>query len=133
MSSTPPNAGYSDRPLLAKLGYQPGDSILLTNAPDWLREMLLDASVTVTPTLPATWSHAFFTDHTALTSWLKSHDLSTVTTGLWFSWPKKSSGLPTTVTDQTFRDLLLPLGWVDTKVCAVDDTWSGLKFLRRRS
>ena len=53
-------------------------------------------------------------------------------TMLWVSWPKKSAGLPTTVTEDVVRELALPLGLVDTKVCAVDETWSGLKLVIRK-
>jgi hypothetical protein len=52
---------------------------------------------------------------------------------LWVAWPKKASGVPTDLTENVLRDMLLPTGWVDTKVCAVDETWSGLKFLKRLS
>ncbi len=52
---------------------------------------------------------------------------------IWVSWPKKSSPLYRDLTEQDFRDHILPLGWVDVKVCAVDADWSGLKFLRRRA
>ena len=51
--------------------------------------------------------------------------------GLWVAWPKKASGIVSDITEQTFRDLLLPTGWVDNKVCAIDDTWSGLRFVLR--
>ena len=51
---------------------------------------------------------------------------------VWVAWPKKSSGFPTDLTEDTFRGLLLPTGWVDVKVCAIDDTWSGLKFVLRK-
>ena len=51
---------------------------------------------------------------------------------LWLAWPKKSSGISTDVTEDVLRAVVLPTGWVDVKVCAVDATWSGLKFLRRR-
>jgi len=50
---------------------------------------------------------------------------------LWISWPKQSSGHPTDLTEDVLRQVILPLGLVDVKVCAVDDTWSGLKFVRR--
>jgi len=50
---------------------------------------------------------------------------------LWISWPKRSSGDPTDLTEDTLREVILPLGLVDVKVCAVDATWSGLKFVRR--
>jgi len=52
-------------------------------------------------------------------------------TMLWVSWPKKSAGLPTTVTEDVVRELALPLGLVDTKVCAVDETWSALRLVVR--
>ena len=51
---------------------------------------------------------------------------------IWVSWPKKSSGLPTDITENTLREDLLPSGWVDVKVCAIDRTWSGLKFVLRK-
>ncbi|HEY8834365.1 MAG TPA: DUF3052 domain-containing protein, partial [Chthoniobacterales bacterium] len=51
---------------------------------------------------------------------------------LWVSWPKKSAGVATDITEDVIRDVCLPLGFVDVKVCAVDDTWSGLKLMIRR-
>jgi hypothetical protein len=51
--------------------------------------------------------------------------------GLWIAWPKKASGVPTDLTEDTIRDVGLGFGLVDNKVCAVDDTWSGLRFVRR--
>ena len=51
---------------------------------------------------------------------------------VWVAWPKRSSGVPTDLTEDCFRADLLPTGWVDTKVCAVDDTWSGLRFVLRK-
>jgi hypothetical protein len=50
---------------------------------------------------------------------------------LWVAWPKRASGVPTDLSDQVVRTIVLPTGWVDTKVCAIDATWSGLKFLLR--
>lgn len=52
---------------------------------------------------------------------------------LWFAWPKKASGVATDVTEDRLRAFVLPHGWVDVKVCAIDATWSGLKFLARRA
>ena len=52
---------------------------------------------------------------------------------IWVAWPKKASGVATDVTEDTVRDVALPLGIVDVKVCAIDATWSGLKLLRRRA
>jgi hypothetical protein len=52
--------------------------------------------------------------------------------GLWIAWPKRASGVPTDITEDTVRELCLPLGLVDNKVCAIDDTWSGLRVVWRR-
>jgi hypothetical protein len=53
--------------------------------------------------------------------------------GLWIAWPKKASGVPTDITEQTIRDVALPTGLVDNKVCAIDDTWSGLRLVIRKA
>ncbi|HEY4181208.1 MAG TPA: DUF3052 family protein [Kofleriaceae bacterium] len=52
--------------------------------------------------------------------------------GLWIAWPKKASGVPTDITEQTIRDVALPTGLVDNKVCAIDDVWSGLRLVIRK-
>ena len=126
--STSSTSGYSGKPLPAKLGYQLGDSVLLINGPGWFEDMLRKAGVSVVKDVPATWVHGFLTDKQKLSIWLKVNDLNKIAKGAWFSWPKKASGLTTNVKEQTFRDLILPMGWVDTKVCVVDNNWSGLKF-----
>jgi hypothetical protein len=77
------------------------------------------------------WGHVFCEKQADLEAFLAGNGLESVTDGWWFSWPKKASGLATDLTEQSFRDTILPLGWVDVKVVAIDDTWSGLKFLRR--
>jgi hypothetical protein len=51
---------------------------------------------------------------------------------VWVAWPKKASGVATDLTENVVREIGLPLGWVDVKVCAIDETWSGLKFYRRK-
>lgn len=53
--------------------------------------------------------------------------------GMWIAWPKRTSKVPTDLTDDVVRSVLLPLGLVDTKVCAIDDTWTGLRFVWRRT
>jgi hypothetical protein len=82
--------------------------------------------------LPATHAHLFFDSKVGLRRFLKDTHLNDIEKSLWLSWPKKASGVKTEVTQQTLREAILPLGWVDTKVAAIDATWSGLKFLRRR-
>ncbi len=125
--------GYSAVPLLKKLGYESDQSVLLINSPDWFAEELEDAGIAANHAVPATWSHVFCEDQKQLADFLDSIDLDQIEKGFWVSWPKKSSGIKTDITEQVFRDMILPLGWVDTKVAAIDETWSALKFLRRNS
>jgi hypothetical protein len=124
-------SGYSGTPLVKKLGYETGQSILLLNPPAWFQEELHSAGIEASRNEPATWAHFFCESQQELADILDSVDLDQIEKGFWASWPKKSSGIKTDVTEQTFRDTILPLGWVDTKVAAIDETWSGLKFLRR--
>ncbi len=124
-------AGYSGKSLVEKLGYEPDDSVYVLEGPDWFLADLKKAKIKVSE-LPATWCHGFFMNQAELETFLNITDLSTIKKGLWVSWPKKSSGQTTDLTEQTFRDLILPRKWVDVKVAAIDDTWSGLKFLRRQ-
>lgn len=124
-------AGYSGKQLIDKLGYNPGDVVALIDAPDWFKKYLFDCGVTVAKSDPG-WLHGFFSSTDALAKFLHSQNLEAIQKGLWVSWPKKISGVKADVSEQTFRDLILPLGWVDTKVVAVDDTWSGLLFRRRK-
>lgn len=126
-------AGYSATPLLKKLGYEPGQTVCMINQPGWFRKELRTGGVIPAPILPANWAHGFFSSRTELEKFLDSIDLNQIEKGLWVSWPKKSSGTKTDLTEQTFRDLILPTGWVDIKVAAIDDTWSGLKFTRRKA
>jgi hypothetical protein len=124
--------GYSDTPLVKKLGYVQGDSVLAVNAPDQFKEILNKLSISTTSSLPAAWAHVFCDTQNELFRFLNYTDLDKIEKGFWISWPKKSSGVITDLTEQTFRDAILPLGWVDTKVAAIDETWSGLKFLRHK-
>jgi hypothetical protein len=126
-------AGYSKTPLLQKLGYKEGERVLIVNSPEWFTETLSKSSISIAPALPATWTHVFCDTQNELFRFLNYTDLDSIEKGIWFSWPKKSSGVDTDLTEQTFRDVVLPLGWVDVKVAAIDETWSGLKFLRRKN
>jgi hypothetical protein len=125
-------AGYSGKSLAGKLGYKPLDTVYIFGAPSDFKSYLKEESVIATSGLPALWAHGFFRSQAELHTFLDSIDLDSIEKGLWVSWPKKSSGVNTDLTEQTFRDVLLPTGWVDVKVVAIDDTWSGLKFLRRK-
>ncbi len=124
--------GYSKKPLVAKLGYVAGDRVCVIEPPDWFPEELALAGIIPTDDRACDWLHGFFIDQAALQAFLKDASLPDINKGLWVSWPKKTSGVITDLTEQTFRNLILPLGWVDTKVVAIDEVWSGLKFLRRK-
>lgn len=126
-------AGYSPRNLIDKLGYKRGDFVTPFQAPDWFIDELSSHEVILVADLPASWAHAFFVTKDELLNYLETTDLALIEKGLWVSWPKKASKVETDLTEQDFRDQILPLGWVDTKVCAIDETWSGLKFLRRKA
>ena len=99
-------AGYSDTPLLKKLGVKDDSNDVIV---------------------------AFFTERSELERRISAlGEVVFPDGGLWISWPKKSSKIPTDITEQTIRDVALPLGLVDNKVCAVDEQWSGLRLVWRK-
>ena len=131
-------AGYSGTPLAKKLGIQEGSRVVALDAPagySALLEPLPDAVLfddTVTGTTDIV--HAFFMRRNALETSLKRwrHKIRPDAM-VWVSWPKKAAKLPTDITEDTVREVALPMGFVDVKVCAVDDVWSGLKLVVRKS
>jgi len=129
-------AGYSGTPLLAKIGVKSGHRVYLDNVPDRLH---LDwpSDVTVLHRLagsPVDIAWTFCPTRRRLVERLDRLIAHVVTDGmLWVSWPKKSSGLARDLDENVVRDLGLAAGVVDVKVAAVDETWSGLKFVRRLS
>jgi hypothetical protein len=130
-------AGYSKTPLAQKLGIKPGVEVSALNAPLGYRELLapLPAGVSFTDqaTAGAGFVHLFVTERSVLEKELKRLRKALDDAGiLWISWPKKSSGVASDITEDVIREVCLPLGLVDVKVCAVDDTWSGLKLMIRR-
>ncbi len=126
-------AGYSEKSLAEKLGFAPGDSVFVETTPDWYTQFADDNGLELEAGLPATHAHIFCPGRTELSEFLAENDLPQIEKSLWISWPKKSSGLQTDLSENDIRSSLLPLGWVDTKVAAVDETWSSLKFLRRKT
>jgi hypothetical protein len=131
-------AGYSGTPLVAKLGIKPGLRVALVGAPDAYRALLepLPPGVTITKRATARTDlvHVFTTRRTELAQALASYRESLEPDAvIWVSWPKKASGVPTEVTEHTVRELALPLGLVDVKVCAVTEVWSGLKLVVRKA
>lgn len=131
-------AGYSGKPLAVKLGIKPGTKVAAIGPPANYRELLgrLPAGATigskVAPNAP--FIHVFATSRRDLAAKVASYRKVLAPDGtLWVSWPKKSSGVSTDVTEDAIREVALPLGFVDVKVCAVDETWSGLKLVVRLS
>jgi len=130
-------AGYSGTPLAQKLGLKAGQSVVTIGAPAGYRKLLspLPEKVTFTAEIKngATFLHLFVSDRKPLERELKRLRKLIADNGiLWVSWPKKSSGVKTDITEDVIREVCLPLGFVDIKVCAVDETWSGLKLMIRR-
>ena len=128
-------AGYSGTPLARKLGIKEGTRLAVLGAPDEFEIDALPGGVEVRATARGTHD-VILSFHTRradlakrLPTLMRSLD---VDGGLWISWPKKASGLPTDITEDVVREVALPTGLVDVKVCAVDATWSGLKLVVRR-
>jgi hypothetical protein len=136
-------AGYSPIPLVKKLGYKDGCSAMLISVPPSLTEIAqfpgflhaiaLDLPTTSTGPRQFDVIHWFETSRTRLEDFLAQLTAQLRADGmLWISWPKKSSKMPTDITEDVLREIILPTGLVDVKVCAVDDIWSGLKFMWRK-
>ena len=130
-------AGYSGTPLPQKLGIKPGLMVVTINAPANYRRLLgqIPDSVTFSNRVTANsmFVHLFTSKRNELQRRLSIlRDKISDNGAIWVSWPKKSSGISTDVTEDVIREIALPLGFVDIKVCAVDETWSGLKLMIRR-
>lgn len=130
----PAPSGYSGTPLVQKLGIKPGFRIFVVGAPvDYVAITgKLPEQVTIVPRLAGEIDmvHLFAANAAGLGEKLRRYRAAIKPDGmLWVSWPKKSSGVATDLNDVVVRNTALPLGLVDIKVCAVDATWSGLKFV----
>ena len=130
-------AGYSGTPLAQKLGIKPGHEVVTIGAPTGYRKLLAPLPKGVLFRQEAArgvgFIHLFVSDGKTLEKELKRLRRLLADTGtLWVSWPKKSSGVATDITEDVIRDVCVPLGFVDVKVCAVDEIWSGLKLMIRR-
>ena len=135
MSTAP--AGYSGKPLIEKLGLRPGQTLAAIDAPKHYASLVKPlpegAKLKSGADATAAINHLFAADTKALKA--KAAGLAkSLAPGamLWISWPKKTSKLFVDLTEDGVRAIVLPTGWVDVKVAAVDDDWSGLKFLRRK-
>ncbi len=130
-------AGYSGTPLAKKLGIKPGARVVLLGAPPPLRKLLepVPDGVRFATKLAQTADlvHLFTASKAELGKTLAAcRKMLGPEAAVWVSWPKKASKVPTDITEDTIRALALPLGFVDIKVCAVDETWSGLKLVVRK-
>lgn len=128
-------AGYSGTPLVKKLGVKPGSKIAFVNAPTgFVQQLELPGKVVINPRSPALldFSLLFVKNEKQLQESFSICAARLKPDGmLWVSWPKKSSGVVSDLSDTTVRAIGLAAGLVDTKVCAIDDVWSGLKFVFR--
>jgi hypothetical protein len=133
----PASPGYSGTPLAKKLGIVAGSILLPIDAPAGYRNLLapLPADVTFarSPSKQTDIAHLFVTSRARLTAQLTElRSTLRPDAALWVSWPKLSSKVPTEVSEDVIREVGLPMGWVDVKVCAVTDVWSGLKLVVRK-
>ncbi|AIE87776.1 DUF3052 family protein [Fimbriimonas ginsengisoli] len=126
------SVGYSGTPLAQKLGLKAGSRLITLNAPAEFWAWLEPIPAGVEEGEPADVIVLFVTRAEEILPLVEDAILRLVERGgLWLAWPKRSSKIPTDVTEDTLRDLILPLGLVDNKVCAVSEVWSGLRFVRR--
>lgn len=131
-------AGYSTTPLARKLSLKDGQRIWWYEMPAGIRAEIaaegLDLTELVWPEAPVDAAHVFVSRRADLEAHVaRLRPLLAPGGFLWVSWPKKASRLPTDVTEDVVRAVALPAGLVDVKVCAVDETWSGLKLMVRKA
>ena len=138
MSTPSSPTGYSGTPLVKKLGIKANSELCILNAPDHYAALvapLPEGVHTVKKFAPsADLVHLFVTLRVDLESTLALIRPKLKADGaVWVSWPKKASKAPTDITEDTIRAVALPMGFVDIKVCAVDEKWSGLKLVIRKT
>jgi hypothetical protein len=131
------SAGYSGTPLAKKLGIVAGSVVCTSGAPANYRELLapLPEGVTFATRLSARTDvvHLFVTDRVIMAKALATYRTKIrPDAAVWVSWPKKAAKVATNITEDVIREVGLPMGFVDIKVCAVDETWSGLKLVIRK-
>jgi hypothetical protein len=133
-------AGYPGTPLPQKLGIGQGDTVALIGAPEWLEDALAEVP-SVAEVHTDLDSRALYDVIIAFVSWREDleaelgrlRDHMAPACGLWIAWPKKASRVATDMTDNVVREVALPTGLVDNKVCAIDQTWSALRLGIRRA
>jgi hypothetical protein len=129
-------AGYSGTPLPKKLGIKEGMTVAILGEPEGFREALGEIPVgvlLVQELQPCDIFIVFSLRASEMESQFHTAMAQLPPDGaIWVAWPKKSSGIETDMTEDTMREMFLPSGMVDNKVCAIDDTWSGLRFVVRK-
>jgi hypothetical protein len=131
------NVGYSATPLCKKLGIKEGTRVMALNAPgDYLElvgQLPHAAVLTQRQDFKVDLVHIFVTERAAMAKLLQLlRKKLRADVPVWVSWPKQASKLASDITENTIREVALPLGFVDVKVCAVDAVWSGLKLVVRK-
>ena len=124
--------GYSGKPTWQKLGFPSGIRVLVEGYRGDYGALVEQPDLVLTAERPD-HAHLFVTERAALEEAIpRVFALLPERGAVWVSWPKKASGVPTDMSEDTIRAVVLPQGMVDVKVCAIDATWSGLKVVRRR-
>jgi hypothetical protein len=128
--------GYSGTPLPKKLGIKEGFTVAIFGAPDGFGQTLGDLppdTTTHKEVIPSDMIIIFSTRAAEMEAQFHAAMAQIPADGaIWVAWPKRSSGVETDMTEDTMRDMFLPTGLVDNKVCAIDETWSGLRFVVRK-
>jgi hypothetical protein len=141
MAQAKVTAGYSGTPLPQKLGIKDGHKLAFANAPANFDKTLGPLPAVTIEKLATKAKQPPLLDVIVVFVKQRADMVVHIATcrprmqpnaGLWIAWPKKASGVATDITEQTIRDVALPTGLVDNKVCAIDDTWSGLRLVIRK-
>ena len=129
-------SGYSGTPLARKLTLKESQRVFWLHMPDTVEASIAEAGLTLLPVSgdeEMDAAHVFVTEKTELQSRLaRLRDVMAKNGFVWVSWPKKASKRPTDITEDVIRAIALPMGFVDIKVCSVDEIWSGLKLVIRK-
>ena len=133
----PPITGYSGTPLAKKLGFKEGSRVLLIDAPKDYVQLFepppAGLEFIAKPARIVDIAHIFASQRATLSKHLsRLREALPAHASIWVSWPKKAAKVPTDITEDTIREVALPLGFVDIKVCSVSEVWSGLKLVLRK-
>ncbi len=131
------SSGYSGTPLAKKLSLRDGQRVWFLAMPesiaDEIDEYALELTFVADPAEGVDAAHVFVTERADLERLLGTLRQQIASDGqVWVSWPKKAAKIPTDITEDTIREVALPSGFVDTKVCAINESWSGLKLVIRK-